>query len=86
MRSIDGSRDEAVRAFTLPLRFPARLYLSSGNKQKTLDFLIKPFNPLPMVISELNGIVKDPEVKGANGVLPGAILVNGQFTEKAMEN
>ncbi len=43
-------------------------------------------NPLPSVVSELDNIVKDPQVPGANGVLPGSILLNGQFTEKAMEN
>ena len=42
-------------------------------------------NPLPTVVGELNDIVKDPQVKGANGVLPGSILLNGQFTVKAME-
>ena len=43
-------------------------------------------NPLPMVASELDEIVKDPKVQGAQGVLPGTILLNGQFTEKAMED
>ena len=43
-------------------------------------------NPLPTVVSELNDIVKDPSVQGASGVLPGTILLNGQFTEKAMED
>jgi CHAT domain-containing protein len=43
-------------------------------------------NPLPTVVSELDDIVKDPSVQGASGVLPGTILLNGQFTEKAMEN
>jgi CHAT domain-containing protein/Tfp pilus assembly protein PilF len=43
-------------------------------------------NPLPSVVSELEDIVKDPQVQGAHGVLPGTILLNGQFTEKAMEN
>jgi CHAT domain-containing protein/Tfp pilus assembly protein PilF len=43
-------------------------------------------NPLPTVVSELDDIVKDPAVQGASGVLPGTILLNGQFTEKAMES
>jgi CHAT domain-containing protein/Tfp pilus assembly protein PilF len=43
-------------------------------------------NPLPTVVSELDDIVKDPAVEGASGVLPGTILLNGQFTEKGMEN
>jgi CHAT domain-containing protein/uncharacterized protein HemY len=43
-------------------------------------------NPLPTVVSELDDIIHDPQVKDANGVLPGSILLNGQFTEKAMEN
>lgn len=43
-------------------------------------------SPLPTVVSELNYIVKDPRVQGAGGVLPGTILLDGQFTEKAMED
>jgi CHAT domain-containing protein len=43
-------------------------------------------NPLPTVVSELDDIVKDPAVEGASGVLPGTILLNGQFTEKGMED
>ena len=43
-------------------------------------------NPLPSVVSELDDIVKDPAVQGAGGVLPGTILLNGQFTEKGMED
>lgn len=43
-------------------------------------------NALPAVVSELNDIVKDPNQQGATGVLPGTILLNGQFTEKAMED
>jgi CHAT domain-containing protein/predicted negative regulator of RcsB-dependent stress response len=43
-------------------------------------------NPLPTVVSELDDVVKDPKVQGARGVLPGTILLNGQFTEKAMED
>jgi len=42
--------------------------------------------PLPAVEAELDDIVKDPHVDGAKGVLPGSILLNGQFTEKAMES
>jgi len=41
--------------------------------------------PLPAVVGELDDIVHDPQVEGAHGVLPGSILLNGQFTEKAME-
>ena len=41
---------------------------------------------LPAVVGELDGVVKDAQVQGANGVLPGTILLNGQFTEKAMES
>jgi len=43
-------------------------------------------NPLPSVVSELDDIVKDPKVAGADGVLPGSILLDGQFTQKAMED
>jgi CHAT domain-containing protein len=41
---------------------------------------------LPAVKSELDQIVRDVKVKDANGVLPGTLLLDGQFTEKAMEN
>jgi CHAT domain-containing protein len=41
---------------------------------------------LPAVVGELNEIVTDAQVKGTNGVLPGTILLDGQFTEKAMED
>jgi CHAT domain-containing protein len=43
-------------------------------------------NSLPSVEGELNDVVNDPKVKLANGVLAGTILLNGQFTETAMEN
>ena len=41
---------------------------------------------LPAVAGELNNVVKDNKVQGANGALTGTILLNGQFTEKALEN
>ncbi len=41
---------------------------------------------LPAVVGELDEIVNDAQVQGANGVLPGTILLNGAFTEKAMES
>jgi CHAT domain-containing protein len=41
---------------------------------------------LPAVVGELDHVVKDAHVQGANGVLPGKILLDDQFTEKAMEN
>lgn len=41
---------------------------------------------LPAVESELNDVVKDAKVQGANGALEGTILLNGQFTRKEMEN
>ena len=41
---------------------------------------------LPAVVGELDDVVKDAQVQGAHGVLPGTILLNGQFTEKAMED
>jgi CHAT domain-containing protein len=40
---------------------------------------------LPAVVGELDDVVKDAHVQGANGVLPGTILLNGQFTEASME-
>jgi CHAT domain-containing protein/Tfp pilus assembly protein PilF len=41
---------------------------------------------LPAVEGELNDVVKDSQVQGANGALPGTILLNAKFTEKAMES
>jgi CHAT domain-containing protein/Tfp pilus assembly protein PilF len=41
--------------------------------------------PLPSVESELNDIVKDPSINAVDGVLPGSILLNGRFTETALE-
>lgn len=41
---------------------------------------------LPAVVAELDDVVKDAQVAGAHGVLPGSILLNNQFTETAMEN
>ena len=41
---------------------------------------------LPAVVDELDDVVNDAKVQGANGALAGTILLNGQFTEKAMEN
>jgi CHAT domain-containing protein len=41
---------------------------------------------LPAVAAELDEVVNDAQAKGAQGVLPGTILLNDAFTEKAMEN
>jgi hypothetical protein len=41
---------------------------------------------LPAVAGELDNVVKDAQVQGANGALPVTILLDGQFTEKAMES
>jgi CHAT domain-containing protein len=41
---------------------------------------------LPAVAGELDNVVRDAQVRGANGALPGTILLDGQFTEKAMED
>ena len=40
---------------------------------------------LPAVAVELGDVVKDANVQRANGALPGTILLDGQFTELAME-
>jgi len=40
---------------------------------------------LPAVAGELDDVVKDAHVSGANGALPGTLLLDGQSTEKAME-
>ncbi len=40
--------------------------------------------PLRAVASELREVVNDKAVKGSVGVLPGVILLNGDFTEEAM--
>ena len=42
-------------------------------------------NPLPKVETELESIVQDPQMRGAEGVIPGTILLNGMFTVSAME-
>lgn len=42
-------------------------------------------NPLPKVETELESIVQDPQMKGAEGVMPGTILLNAKFTVPAME-
>lgn len=39
--------------------------------------------PLPAVVNELDEVAKDPKVKDAQGTLPGTILLDSQFTEKA---
>ncbi len=41
---------------------------------------------LPAVVGELDEVVNDAQASDARGVLPGTILLNGAFTEKAMEN
>ena len=41
--------------------------------------------PLPKVETELESIVQDPRIKGADGVMPGTILLNANFTRPAME-
>jgi len=41
---------------------------------------------LPAVVGELDHVVKDAKVQGANGALTGTLLLNGQFTKKSMEN
>ncbi|MGP8253581.1 MAG: CHAT domain-containing tetratricopeptide repeat protein [Terracidiphilus sp.] len=41
---------------------------------------------LPAVVGELDEVVSDVRTKGAQGVLPGTILLDGSFTEKGMEN
>lgn len=40
--------------------------------------------PLPSVKYELDEIVRDPHEKDSRGVLPGTILLDGNFTEKTM--
>jgi len=41
--------------------------------------------PLPAVTGELDDVISDAQDKSAQGVLPGTILLNGAFTEKALE-
>jgi len=41
---------------------------------------------LKAVVGELDEVVKDPRVQGSNGVLPGTILLDNGFTQKAMED
>ena len=42
--------------------------------------------PLPAVATELGEIVSDTKSKNTHGALPGTILLNEAFTEKAMED
>jgi len=42
-------------------------------------------DPLSNVKRELNSVVADPAVPDSHGVLPGTILIDEQFTEKALE-
>lgn len=55
--------------------------VAMGISQKYQSDLLE----LPSVAGELDHVVKDPRVKGADGVLPGSVLLNDAFTEKAME-
>ena len=41
--------------------------------------------PLLNVKEELDSVISDPTVPDSHGVLPGTILIDGQFTEKAFE-
>ena len=41
---------------------------------------------LPAVAGELSEVVHDAQSTGMRGALPGTILLNGAFTQKAMEN
>jgi CHAT domain-containing protein/tetratricopeptide (TPR) repeat protein len=41
---------------------------------------------LPGVVQELRSIVKDPRDAKTDGVLPGALLLDSEFTERAMQN
>lgn len=41
---------------------------------------------LPAVANELRDVARDPQTQGANGALPGTILLDSKFTEKAMED
>src|SRR4029077_20442075 len=42
--------------------------------------------PLPSVAAELQQVIQNKKSPGKGGALPGTILLNGDFTEKAMEN
>jgi CHAT domain-containing protein len=55
--------------------------LAMGTSSISLDGL----SVLPNVPVELNSVVSDPDVSDSHGVLPGKILLNGQFTEAAMQ-
>lgn len=41
--------------------------------------------PLPSVATELDDVIQNGKAKKTRGALPGTILLNGDFTEKAME-
>ncbi|HEY1579317.1 MAG TPA: tetratricopeptide repeat protein [Terracidiphilus sp.] len=42
--------------------------------------------PLPSVAAELEQVIQSSKSTDSHGALPGTILLNGDFTEKAMEN
>ena len=42
--------------------------------------------PLPSVAAELQQVIQNGKSTGDHGALPGTILLNADFTEKAMEN
>jgi len=62
-------------------RFDGARAIGMGTSRISLDGL--PI--LTHVPAELDSVVADPDVPKSHGVLPGRILLNGQFTEKAME-
>ena len=55
--------------------------LGMGTSQIRVDGL----DELSNVPAELKSIVADPDVTDSHGVLPGKILLNGEFTETAMQ-
>jgi len=56
--------------------------IAMGVSRKYFDEL----GALANVREELNSVVSDPAVPKSHGVMPGTILVDGQFTRKAMED
>lgn len=62
-------------------KFDGATAIGMGTSRISIDGL----DMLSNVPAELDSVVVDPDVAESHGVLPGKILLNGQFTETAMQ-
>jgi len=51
-----------------------------------LSHKVKGFNPLPAVVDELNGIVRQEGGKDKTGVIPGIVELDQAFTDEALKD